>query len=159
MFIKFNLILSPFPPDCSTPIIYFNAFSRSSSRYHGGQLIFALSYYFYFAVLKIYLFTWRKICLMVLRVICKKILLKSWNCLSQEVVQRETQRKRLEKQEYWRNHFCLSLDMIQINLDLHILLDRLLDLSFELIPISLSLNKQDTKKRFTSTYLDDSKNK
>ena len=101
----------------------------------------------------------RKICLMVLRVICKKILLKSWNCLSQEVVQRETQRKRLEKQEYWRNHFRLSLDMIQINLDLHILLDRLLDLSFELIPISLSLNKQDTKKRFTSTYLDDSKNK
>ena len=101
----------------------------------------------------------RKICLMVLRVICKKILLKSWNCLSQEVVQRETQRKRLEKQEYWRNHFCLSLDMIQINLDLHILLDRLLDLSFELIPISLSLNKQDTEKRFTSTYLDDSKNK
>ena len=101
----------------------------------------------------------RKICLMVLRVICKKILLKSWNCLSQEVVQRETQRKRLEKQEYWRNHFRLSLDMIQINLDLHILLDRLLDLSFELIPISLSLNKQDTKKHFTSTYLDDSKKK
>ena len=31
MFIKFNLILSPFPPDCSTPIIYFYAFSRSSS--------------------------------------------------------------------------------------------------------------------------------